>query len=708
MINFKYQALIILGFAILTSCNSMNKKSNKIKYPEAKKDSVVDNYFGTLVSDPYRWLEDDNSKATLHWVDAENKVTAAYLDKIPFREAMRKRLEKLWNHEIESAPFKKGDYWYFYRNSGLQAQNVLYQADSLGGEARVFIDPNTFSEDGTVALGGVWFNKEGSLAAYTVSTGGSDWQEIFVIDTKTGKKTGDHIKWVKFSGVTWLGDGFYYGRYPEPADGDLLKAKNLHQMIYHHKLGTPQSADSLVFKDDEHPDRMYFYSSSKDQRFLFLGGDSPDAPGNVLYYKRAGDKDFIPIEESYDYSVNFIGNIGDTLYIQTNKGASKYKVFAVSASDPRQKHIDILPESDDLLQGCNIIGDYLFAVYLHDASSRAFVFNADGSLKNKVDLPAIGSMNGFSGDEKTMTLFYRFSSFTIPGLTYRYDVNANKSTLYKKSDIDFNPDDYITKQVFYKSKDGTRVPMFIVHKKGIKLDGKNPTMLYGYGGFNISLTPSFAEDRILWLEKGGVYAMPNIRGGGEYGEAWHKAGTKLNKKNVFDDFIAAAEYLIKEGYTSSPYLAISGRSNGGLLVGAVMTQRPDLMRVAFPGVGVLDMLRYQKFTIGYYWADDYGTSDDSIQFQNLIKYSPLHNLRESTCYPSTLIVTADHDDRVFPAHSFKFAARLQEVQGCDNPVLIRIDHNAGHGAGKPTAMIIQDKTDMWAFAFYEMGIDVKY
>lgn len=700
-------ALVIIAIVILNSCNTMNSKKEKLNYPVAVKDSVVDNYFGTMVPDPYRWLEDDNSEATAQWVDAENKVTLDYLSNIPFRAAMKERLEKLWNYPKTGLPFKKGDFWYVYKNNGLQAQYVIYQMDSLNGEPRVFLDPNTFSEDGTIALGGASFSEDGKYCAYSISKGGSDWREVFIIDVANNTKMADHIQWVKFSGTSWLGDGFFYGRYPESKDGDLLKAKNHNQMIYFHKVGTPQSEDALIFKDDINPERMYYYGTTKDERFIFRSAESPNDMGNALYFKRNGDEEFIPISESFEHSTSLIGNIGDTLFIQTNKDASNYKVYAILASNP-SKPIEIIPESKDVLQGCQVFGNYLIAYYLHNAASQAFVFNPDGSLKNTVELPGIGTLGGFSGDEKSMKIFYQFSSYTIPGLSYDYNIETNISTLYKKSELDFDMEGYETKQIFYKSKDGTEVPMFIVYKKGMELNGKNPTMLYGYGGFNISLTPGFSVDRLLWLEQGGVYAVANLRGGGEFGEAWHKAGTKLNKQNVFDDFIAAANYLINNKYTSSEFLAISGRSNGGLLVGATMTQRPDLMKVAFPGVGVMDMLRYHKFTIGYFWANDYGTSDDSIQFNNLIKYSPLHSLKEGVCYPSTLIVTADHDDRVFPAHSFKFAARLQEVQSCNKPTLIRIDKNAGHGAGKPTEMVIQDKVDMWSFAFYEMGLTPKY
>ena len=700
-------ALVIIAIVILNSCNTMNSKKEKLNYPEAVKDSVVDNYFGTMVPDPYRWLEDDNSEATAQWVDAENKVTLDYLSNIPFRAAMKERLEKLWNYPKTGLPFKKGDFWYVYKNNGLQAQYVIYQMDSLNGEPRVFLDPNTFSEDGTIALGGASFSEDGKYCAYSISKGGSDWREVFIIDVANNTKMADHIQWVKFSGTSWLGDGFFYGRYPESKDGDLLKAKNHNQMIYFHKVGTPQSEDALIFKDDINPERMYYYGTTKDERFIFRSAESPNDMGNALYFKRNGDEEFIPISESFEHSTSLIGNIGDTLFIQTNKDASNYKVYAILASNP-SKPIEIIPESKDVLQGCQVFGNYLITHYFHNAASQVFVFNPDGSLKNTVELPDIGTLGGLSGDEKTMKIFYQFYSYTIPGLSYDYNIETNISTLYKKSELDFEMEGYETKQIFYKSKDGTEVPMFIVYKKGMELNGKNPTMLYGYGGFNISLTPGFSVDRLLWIEQGGVYALANLRGGGEFGEAWHKAGTKLNKQNVFDDFIAAANYLINNKYTSSEFLAISGRSNGGLLVGATMTQRPDLMKVAFPGVGVMDMLRYHKFTIGYFWANDYGTSDDSIQFNNLIKYSPLHSLKEGVCYPSTLIVTADHDDRVFPAHSFKFAARLQEVQSCNKPTLIRIDKNAGHGAGKPTEMVIQDKVDMWSFAFYEMGLTPKY
>lgn len=699
---------IAASVAILTSCNNMehNKEESSITYPQAKTEDVVDNYFGTEVADPYRWLEDDNSEETAKWVDAENEVTKSYLDKIPFRNAMKERLEKLWNYEKIGTPFKKGDFWYFYKNDGLQNQYVLYKMDNLEAEPEVFIDPNTFSTDGTTALSGISFSKDGKHCAYLISKGGSDWNEIFVLDVMTKKLLADHIEWVKFSGVNWYKDGFYYGRFPSPKEGDDLKGKNVNQMVYYHKIGDSQADDKLIHEDKEHPGRMYSIYASKDENFLMMSGSDPNSRGNSLWYKKPDAKEWTVITENYEYQIGIIGNIDNTLYIKTNENAPNSKIVSIEAGNAEQKVI--IAEKEEVMQGVSIKGKYLISYYLHNASSQAFVHNADGSIKHEVNLPGIGSLSGIGGDEETMQLFYSFSSFTQPNLSYKYDIENNKSELYRKSEIDFDMDAYDTKQVWYTSKDGTKIPMFIVYKKGIELNGKNPTMLYGYGGFDISLPPSFSVDRLLWLEQGGIYAQANLRGGGEFGEKWHEAGTKLNKQNVFDDFIAAANYLIDNKYTATDYLAISGRSNGGLLVGACMTQRPDLFKVAFPGVGVMDMLRYHKFTIGYYWADDYGTSDDSIQFNNLIKYSPVHVLKDGECYPSTLVVTADHDDRVFPAHSFKFAARLQAAQGCNKPVLIRIDKNAGHGAGKPTDMIIQDKVDMWSFALYEMGLGAEY
>jgi prolyl oligopeptidase len=700
--------LFVVSIGIISACEMNETTKSSLQYPEAKRMETTDNYFGSVIADPYRWLEDDNSQETKNWVDSQNVVTKDYLDQIPFRQVMKDRLQKLWNFPKLSTPFKKGDFWYFYKNDGLQAQSVLYQMKTLTDTPVVFIDPNTFSKDGTVALSSMSFSKDGEYCAYSISKSGSDWNEIFVMKVDDKSLLNDHIEWVKFSGISWLGNGFFYSRFPEPKAGDALKGKNLNQMVYFHTLGKSQKEDELIYKDDANPERMFGIGTTKDEQFLILTRSDPKFRGNSLAYKKVGEKDWKIVKEIFDFQIDIIGNMGDKIYLQTNENAPKNKIVSFMANDPKQVITEVVAEKEDVLQGSEIRKNFLITVYLHDAASQAFVHNADGSIKHQVKLPDIGSLSGFSGDEENLILFYSFTSFTIPSLSYQYDIEANTSTVYRKSELDFDLSDYETHQIFFPSKDGTKIPMFVVHKKGIKLNGTNPTMLYGYGGFNISLTPSFSVDRLIWLEQGGIYVLVNLRGGGEYGEAWHEAGTKLNKQNVFDDFIAAAEYLIANKYTSKEYLAINGGSNGGLLVGATMTQRPDLMKVAFPAVGVLDMLRYHKFTIGYYWADDYGTSEDSTQFANLIKYSPLHNLKEKTCYPATLVTTADHDDRVFPAHSFKFAAQLQFVQSCDKPVLIRIDKNAGHGAGKPTDMLIQDKVDMWSFAFYQMGITPNY
>ena len=569
-----------------TSCSNMENKNNKqnnIKYPVALKGDVVDNYFGTEVADPYRWLEDDNSEETGKWVDAENDVTNTYLDKIPFRTAMKERLEKLWNYEKIGTPFKKGDFWYFYKNDGLQNQSVLYRMATLEDEPEEFLNPNTFSTDGTTSLSGISFSKDGKTCAYLTSKGGSDWNEIFVINAITKEKLSDHIQYVKFSGVSWFKDGFFYGRFPAPKEGDDLKGKNINQMVYYHKIGDNQDADKLIHQDKENPGRMYSIYATKDEKFLALSGSDPDSRGSSFLYKRADAKNWITITNEFSNRVNLIGNIGDTLYIQTNVDAPNNKITYVKAGETKQ-HL-LIAEKDDVMESISLKGKYLIAYYLHNASSQAFVFNSDGTIKHEVKLPGIGSLSGIGGDDKTMTLFYSFSSFTTPSLSYRYDIENNTSELFRKSELDFDMDNYQTEQIWYTSTDGTKIPMFIVHKKGIKLDGKNPCMLYGYGGFNISLPPGFSVDRLLWLEQGGIYVQANLRGGGEFGEKWHEAGTKLNKQNVFNDFITAAEYLIENKYTSSEYLAISGRSNGGLLVGATMAQRPQLFKVAFPGVG---------------------------------------------------------------------------------------------------------------------------
>ena len=694
-------AVLLLGF---TACNQ--KEENKIKYPVAAKVDTVDNYFGVEVADPYRWLEDDNSDSTKAWVLKEQKVCNDYLAQIPFRQKIEDRLTQIWDYPKYGLPFKKGDYWYYYKNDGLQPQYVVYQMESLDGEPVVFLDPNTFSDDGTVALSGLSFSKDGKLCAYSISKGGSDWREMFVMNVETKEKLKDHLQWIKFSGASWFKDGFYYSRYDEPKEGDELKGVNENNKVYYHIAGTNQSADKLIYEDKEHPKYSWYIGATEDENYLFLTGHNPSARGNSLYFKKAdaANSEFIPLQEEFDYDTYILDNEGDDLFVMTNKDAPRNKVFMFNAAQP-DKTREVIPQSTDVLKNVEMVGGKLLVSFMHDASSKAYVYNLDGSLEHQIELPGIGTISGFSGQKESNTAFYSFTSFVYPSMAFKYDIKNNKTEVFRKSGIDIDINQFETKQVFYTSKDGTKVPMFLVHKKGLKLDGQNPTLLYGYGGFNISLTPYFSISNLVLLENGGVYALPNIRGGGEYGEDWHQGGTQLNKQNVFDDFIAAAEYLIAEGYTNSEKLAIRGGSNGGLLVGACMTQRPELFKVAIPQVGVMDMLRYHKFTIGYYWVPDYGSSDDQEQFENLIKYSPLHNIKEGVCYPATMITTADHDDRVDPAHSFKFAAELQAKQSCNNPTLIRIETKAGHGAGKSTDKIIEEASDLWAFMFYNMGLE---
>ncbi|MFH1001169.1 MAG: prolyl oligopeptidase family serine peptidase [Bacteroidota bacterium] len=705
MRNILYYFILISMFT--TSCEPQEKR---LDYPITSKGDVVDNYFGTEIADPYRWLEDDNSEETKAWVVAQNAVTFNYLENIPYRESIKNRLTEIWNYPKYGLPYKRGNYWYYSKNDGLQQQSVIYQMDSLEGEARVFLDPNTFSSDGTVALGEFSFSKNGKYMAYSTSSGGSDWREIFVLDVEKGEKMNDHLKWVKFSGMAWLGDGFYYSRYEEPKKGDELKGVNINNKIFFHKVGTPQENDELVYQDDENPLNMWNIQTTDDESIISLIGSSPSEKGNSLYYKRAADKKakFIPIEESYDYQTYIVDNVGTMIYVMTNKQAPKNKLVALNTEDKTQTPTEIIPESDDVLDGISIYGGRILTSYMHNAASQAFVFDLNGVKLHEVKFPGLGSVSGFTGDKESAVGFYSFTSFTSPNIAYKYNIETNESEIFRASEIDFDMDNYETKQIFYTSKDGTQIPMFITHKKDLVLNGKNPALLYGYGGFNISLTPSFSVANLIFLENGGVYAMPNLRGGGEFGEDWHQAGTQLNKQNVFDDFIAAAEYLIDNKYTNSKKLAIRGGSNGGLLVGACMTQRPDLFKVALPAVGVMDMLRYHKFTIGYYWAPDYGTSEDSTHFENLIKYSPLHNIHAATKYPATFITTADHDDRVVPAHSFKFAAELQSKQAGNAPVLIRIETKAGHGAGKSTEKIIEEYTDIWSFVFKNLGVTPFY
>lgn len=688
----------------LTINAQMHENNKTIKYPATRKADNVDTYFGNKINDPYRWLEDDRSAETAAWVKAQNEVTFAYLDKIPFRDAIRARLQKLWNYERIGAPFKEGDYTYYYKNNGLQNQSVLYRKGKDGKE-EIFLDPNTLSKDGTTSLGGTNFTKKGDLMAYTISEGGSDWRKVFVMDTKTKKLVGETLVDVKFSGVSWYGsEGFYYSSYDKP-EGSELSAKTDQHKLYYHKLGTSQKEDKLIFGQDQKRRYVGGYVT-RDKNYLIVSA-STSTSGNELYIKdlTKPDSNFVTIVDNFNSDNNIIDNEGSKLFIATNFNAPNMKVVTVDAANPQQKNWkDLIPETENVLSASTGSG-YIFAAYMKDAVSVVKQYDYNGKLVRDIQLPGIGTAGGFGGKKEEKTLYYSFTNYTTPGTIYSFDPKSGKSAVYQKPKVDFNSDEYESKQVFYTSKDGTKIPMIITHKKGIKLDGKNPTILYGYGGFNISLTPSFSIPNAVWMENGGIYAVANLRGGGEYGKKWHDAGTKLQKQNVFDDFIAAAEYLIANKYTSSDYLAISGGSNGGLLVGATMTQRPDLMKVALPAVGVLDMLRYHTFTAGAGWAYDYGTAEDNADMFSYLKgYSPVHNVKKGTKYPATLVTTGDHDDRVVPAHSFKFAAELQDKHQGDNPVMIRIGVKAGHGAGKSIAQMIEEYSDIQAFTLYNMGV----
>ena len=680
-----------------------------LQYPKAAKDGTVDEYFGTKVADPYRWLENDTSAQTAAWVEAENKVTNAYLAKIPFRGKLLKRLTELSNYEKLSAPRKHHGKWYFFKNDGLQNQSVMYVMDKLGSEPRVFLDPNQLSTDGTVALKGVYFSHNGKYAAYTISRSGSDWEEIFVIDLKTGQLTEDHIEWAKFTSAAWKGDGFYYSAYDAPVKGKEYSNVNSGHKIYYHQIGTPQSEDVLFYQNAAYPMRFYSVDVNEQETKMYLY-ESGAGAGNNLFVRdlTKPESQFIQMTSNMDYQYMPLYDEGDKIWLFTNYGAPKARIMT---ADIRQPGVDnwqeLVAEQENVLSDAGVINRQLILTYQKDASDHAYLYGIDGKLRNEIRLPSVGSV-GFTGDEKEPECFFTFSSFTVPGTVYQYDMEKNERTLYSSPKVNFRQEDYTSEQVFFLSKDGTRIPMFLTYKKGLKKNGKNPVYLYGYGGFNISLGPSFSATRIPFLELGGIYAQVTLRGGGEYGEEWHLAGTKMQKQNVFDDFIGAAEWLISEGYTCKDKLAIVGGSNGGLLVGACMTQRPDLFGVAIPEVGVMDMLRYHKFTIGWNWASDYGTSEDSKEmFEYLRGYSPLHNLKAGTAYPATLVTTADHDDRVVPAHSFKFAATLQECHQGDNPVLIRIDTKAGHGGGKPLAKVLEEQADIYGFILYNMGVKFK-
>ncbi|WP_421824026.1 prolyl oligopeptidase family serine peptidase [Flagellimonas oceanensis] len=700
---------LLAALVLFAACqeNTKKRESITVNYPTTKKVDTVDNYFGNEVPDPYRWLEDDRSEETEAWVKEQNAVTFSYLDKIPFREDLKNRLEKLWNYEKVGSPFKEGDYTYYYKNNGLQNQYVVYR-EKEDGEEEVFLDPNSFSEDGTTSLMGLSFTKDGSKAAYLISEGGSDWRKGIVIDAESKEIVEDTLVDIKFSGISWKGnDGFFYSSYDKP-EGSELSAKTDQHKLYYHKLGTPQSEDKIIFGGTPEEKHRYVGGSvSEDQKYLFISA-SVSTSGNKLFMMDLSQKnpELITILDDTDSDTYVIDNEGSTLYMVTNREAPNKKVVVVDAANPTPDNWkDLIPETENVLTA-GTGGGYFFTEYMVDAISKVLQYDYEGNLVREVELPGVGSAGGFGGKKEDKEFYFSFTNYNTPGSLYKYNVETGEYEQYWKPQIDFNPDDYESKQVFYNSKDGTKVPMIITYKKGTELNGKNPTILYGYGGFNVSLTPSFSIVNAVWMEQGGVYAVPNLRGGGEYGKKWHIAGTKLQKQNVFDDFIAAAEYLIDNQYTSKEYLAIRGGSNGGLLVGATMTQRPDLMQVALPAVGVMDMLRYHTFTAGAGWAYDYGTSEDSEEMFNYIKgYSPVHNVKEGTEYPATLVTTGDHDDRVVPAHSFKFAAELQEKQAGEQPTLIRIETNAGHGAGTPVSKTIEQYADIFGFTFFNMGYD---
>lgn len=686
-----------------------NPQQKTMIYPETKKENVTDSYFGTTVADPYRWLEDDRSEETKLWVEAQNAVTKAYLAKIPYRNDIKERLKKLMNYEKYSQPFKEGAYTYYYKNTGLQNQSVLYRQKE-GGAPEVFLDPNTFSKDATSSMAGISFSKDGSMVAYQVSDGGSDWTRVIVLKASDKSIVGETLTDVKFSGIAWQGNtGFYYSSYDKPAEGSQLSGLTQYHKLYFHQLGTAQKDDQLIFGGDQTPRRYIGAGLTEDEHYLIISAANSTS-GNELYLKdlKAKDGKIIPVVANFDKNHSIIDNIGSKLFIYTNLNAPNGRVVTVDAAQPGVENWkELIKETENVLSAATG-GGKLFADYIKDAVSMVLQYDMNGKLEHEIKLPGLGTAGGFGSKKTDKELYYTFTSYVYPATIFKYTIATGKSEVYKKSGVDFDPSNYESKQVFYPSKDGTKVPMILTYKKGIVLDGKNPTVLYGYGGFNVSLTPAFSTANIVLMEQGGIYAVANLRGGGEYGEKWHLAGTKMQKQNVFDDFIAAGEYLIANQYTSKDYLASMGGSNGGLLVGATLAQRPDLFKVAFPAVGVMDMLRYHKFTAGAGWNYDYGTAEDSKEmFEYLYKYSPVHALKPGVKYPATLITTADHDDRVVPAHSFKFAATLQKDQAGDAPILISIQTNAGHGAGKPTDKAIEEIADRWSFLFYNMGINYK-
>lgn len=688
----------------------MDNNQHRTPYPPARLSDQVDTYHGVAVPDPYRWLEDPDAPEARAWIEAENELTFGYLADIPQRDALRERLTALWDYEKYGIPFRRGGRYFYARNDGLQNQAVLYVAESLEAEPRVLLDPNTLSDDGTVALAAVSVSDEGSLMAYALAASGSDWLEWRVRDVATGEDREDRLAWSKFSGAAWAtdGSGFYYNRYPEPEPGRALEEANYHQKVYFHRIGTPQSEDTLIYERPDHKEWMFGVDVTEDGRYLILHVSRDTGETNAVFVKdlAAADAPVTELLPDFDAAYSFITNDGPVLWFKTNRDAPRSRVIRIDLTAPEPENwVEVIPQADDTLQGVNVLGETVFAIYLRDAHSRVALFDASGAHRRDLTLPGLGAVAGFGGRREDTETFYAFTGFTAPPVIYRYAVETGESRVFRAARVDFDPERYAVAQVFVASKDGTRVPMFLVHRKGLERNGQNPAMLYGYGGFGASLLPFFSVANLVWLEMGGVYAMPNLRGGGEYGEEWHLAGTKARKQNVFDDFIAAAEWLIAEGYTAPAKLAISGGSNGGLLVGAAITQRPDLFGAALPAVGVMDMLRYHRFTIGWAWASDYGTVDDPDEFRALYAYSPLHNIRPNTAYPATLITTGDHDDRVVPAHSFKFAAALQAAQAGDAPILIRIDTKAGHGGGKPTEKIIEETADKYAFVVKALGME---
>ena len=699
---------VAIGFLLIacTSESQMEKTKDKISYPETRKESVSDDYFGTTVNDPYRWLENDTASETESWVKAQNVVTNDYLAQIPYLGEIKDRLTELFDYPRVSAPLRVGAYYFFYKNDGLQNQSVIFYQKGIDGEPKVFMDPNKMSAGGTISISLLGGSEDDKYMAYSQSSAGSDWSDIYIREIESNTLLDEKLEWVKFSGASWYKDGFYYSRYPKPAPGTELSADNKFHSIYYHKIGTPQSEDKLFYRNDEKPNLYHYCSVTEDQNYLVMYAASGTDGYETFIKELKNDGPLQKVCNGFDNKTSIVDFYNGHFYAITDINAPNYRLVTFKPDNYKQSAWkDLIPETKETLTGVSTGGGYLFADYLRNAQSEVVQFNYDGTKVRSIEFPAPGSAGGFSGKRDYKTLFYAFTSFTYPTTIFEYDVSSGESTIFNQPELKFNPDDFESKQVWYASKDGTKVPMFLVYKKGLKLTGDNPTLLYAYGGFNISLTPSFSTSNIVFLENGGVYALANLRGGGEFGEEWHRQGMKEKKQNVFDDFIGAAEYLIAEKYTNPSKLAIKGGSNGGLLVGAAMTQRPDLFAVALPAVGVMDMLRFQKFTVGKGWVPEYGSADSSkTQFEYLHAYSPLHNLKDSTNYPATMITTGDHDDRVVPAHSFKYAARLQEAQTGDAPVLIRIETDAGHGAGKPISKVIEEQADLWAFTLYQMGI----